>query len=255
MRVPVVVVADGMPTGHGRVARVHALLVLEADRDVLGGQDVDVAERHHVVVVVAHDAVHHLVGEEQAGREQDRHGRLRDQLRGHDVAVEPVVVQTEGVDRARVRVLPHAAHGKRRHPHGVEGVLVEELQLRADVVGVDRLVAVLVGVDEPVAAGDLHAVGERDRRRAGPPVDAGVVEVHVPRAHLRTRHLAVERGMLHGVRRVASVVSVPWQACRVGEGVEGDASRALQVVERHARRRTACGGDRRREREADNLAC
>ena len=48
------------------VARVHALLVLDADRHVLRGKHIQVAEGHHVVLVVAHDPVHHLVRKEKA---------------------------------------------------------------------------------------------------------------------------------------------------------------------------------------------
>ena len=184
VRVPVVVVADAVPG-------IDTLLVFDADGDVLGGEDVEVAERHHVVVVVSDDTVDHLVRKEEAGGEEDGDGRLRDKLGGDEVGVEAVVVKPEGLHRRRVRVFPHA-HGEGRDPGRIEGVLVEEADLRADVVGGDGAVAVVVCVDETVAVGEFDAVRHGDGDRSRPPVDVGVVEVDVPGANLRLGDDAVE---------------------------------------------------------------
>ena len=173
-------VADSVPDA-------RALLVFEADCDVGRRQHVDVAEGDKVVVVVPDDAVHHLVGVEKARREKDRPRSLGDQLRRDDVCVESVVVELEGVNSPRVGVLVDSADGYRRHPRSVERVLVEEAELRADVVLVDRPVAVLPRVDEFVAGRELEAVCDGERGAEGTPVDVGVIEVDVPRAELRLR--------------------------------------------------------------------
>ena len=177
-------VADSVPDA-------CSLLVFEADCDVGRRQHIDVAEGDKVVVIVPDDAVHHLVGVEKARREQYRPRSLGDQLRRDDVCVESVVVELEGINSPRVRVLVDAAHGERRHPRGVERILVEEPELCAEVVLVDRPVAVLPRVDEFIAGGDLEAVCDGERGAEGTPVDVGVIEVDVPRAELRARHDSV----------------------------------------------------------------
>src|SRR5574344_175032 len=86
--VPVVVVADA-------AAGVHALLVPDADGDVLRRKDVDVREADRVVVVVSDYAVHDLVRRQQAGGHENGNRRLLDQLRRDDIGVESVVLESE----------------------------------------------------------------------------------------------------------------------------------------------------------------
>ena len=110
------------------------------------------------------------------------------------------MVELERVHSPRVGVLVDAADGYRRNPRSVERVFVEEAELRAEVVLVDRPVAVLPRVDEFISGRELETVCDGKRGAEGTPVDVRVVEVDVPRAELRPRYDSVERGMLHLVR-------------------------------------------------------
>ena len=107
--VPVVVVADS-------VADSRALLVFDADRDVLGRQNVYVCERHEIVVVVAYDAVDDFIRVEGARRDEHGNRGLRDELGCYDVCVEAVVVELERIDGLRVGILVNTADGDRGDP-------------------------------------------------------------------------------------------------------------------------------------------